>query len=96
MVAPRIMLAAPASGSGKTLITCGILKALTNRRLKTASFKCGPDYIDPLFHREALGVPACNLDTFFTGREMTRYLFCQTAKRLKVLWGIMMGLEETV
>ena len=91
MVAPRIMLAAPASGSGKTLITCGILKALTNRRLKTASFKCGPDYIDPLFHREALGVPACNLDTFFTGREMTRYLFCQTAKQadISIIEGVM-------
>ena len=51
MKAARILLAAGASGSGKTLITCGLLQALVNRGLKTASFKCGPDYIDPMFHR---------------------------------------------
>ena len=45
---PGILLSAPASGSGKTLITCGILQAFVNRGLKTASFKCGPDYIDPM------------------------------------------------
>lgn len=50
MKAARILLAAGASGSGKTLITCGLLQALVNRGLKTASFKCGPDYIDPMFH----------------------------------------------
>lgn len=44
---PRIMLAAGASGSGKTLLTCGLLQVLVNRRIKTVSFKCGPDYIDP-------------------------------------------------
>ena len=47
---PRILLAAGASGSGKTLITCGLLQALVNRKMKVASFKCGPDYIDPMFH----------------------------------------------
>lgn len=88
---PRIMLAAPASGSGKTMLTCGILMALKNRGLQTASFKCGPDYIDPLFHQQVLGIPARNLDTFFTGREMTRYLFGQTAVQaeISVLEGVM-------
>ena len=43
---PRILLAAGASGSGKTLITCGLLQALVNRKMKVASFKCGPDYIE--------------------------------------------------
>ena len=41
---PRILLAAGASGSGKTLITCGLLQALVNRKMKVASFKCGPEY----------------------------------------------------
>lgn len=88
---PRIMLAAPASGSGKTLLTCGILMALKNRGLHTASFKCGPDYIDPLFHREVIGIPARNLDTFFTAPEMTKYLFGRTAiqAEISVLEGVM-------
>ena len=62
---PRIMLAAPSSGSGKTLITCGILQALVNRGFRVASFKCGPDYIDPMFHSRVIGVKSGNLDTFF-------------------------------
>ncbi len=88
---PRLMLASPASGSGKTLITCGILKALQNRGLKAVSFKCGPDYIDPMFHREVIGIPSKNLDTFFTGREMTRYLFGRTATDadISILEGVM-------
>ena len=88
---PRIMLAAPASGSGKTLLTCGILMALKNRGLHTASFKCGPDYIDPLFHREVIGIPARNLDTFFTAPEMTRYLLGRTAvhTEISILEGVM-------
>ncbi|MEY8392413.1 cobyrinate a,c-diamide synthase [Lachnospiraceae bacterium 45-W7] len=81
---PRLMLAAPASGSGKTLITCGILQALKNRGIHAASFKCGPDYIDPLFHREILGIPSRNLDTFFTGRGMTRYLFGRAARDVDI------------
>ncbi len=63
---PRILLAAGASGSGKTLITCGLLQALVKRSLKTASFKCGPDYIDPMFHSRVIGTKSRNLDTFFT------------------------------
>ena len=62
---PRILLAAGASGSGKTLITCGLLQALVNRKMKVASFKCGPDYIDPMFHSRVIGTKSRNLDTFF-------------------------------
>ena len=65
MKIPRILLAAGASGSGKTLITCGLLQALVNRGLKVASFKCGPDYIDPMFHSRVIGTRSRNLDTFF-------------------------------
>lgn len=75
MTFPRIMIAAPKSGSGKTTITCGILQALKNRGLRPCSFKCGPDYIDPMFHRNVIGISAGNLDTFFTDRDVTRWIF---------------------
>ena len=55
---PRILLGAAASGSGKTLLTCGLLQALKNRNLQVASFKCGPDYIDPMFHSRVIGTKA--------------------------------------
>lgn len=76
---PGILLTAPASGSGKTLITCGILQAFVNRGLKTASFKCGPDYIDPMFHGKVIGTKSRNLDTFFTDENTTRYLYAKNA-----------------
>lgn len=79
MSTPRILLTAPASGSGKTLITCGILQALVNRGLRVASFKCGPDYIDPMFHGRVIGTKSRNLDTFFTDADTTRYLFEKNA-----------------
>lgn len=63
---PRLMIAAPGSGSGKTLITCGLLRLLQRKKMHPAAFKCGPDYIDPMFHRQVLGIPSRNLDTFFS------------------------------
>ena len=91
MKLPRVMLAAPASGSGKTLITCGLLQAIVNRGISAASFKCGPDYIDPMFHTKVIGTPSRNLDTFFVGRDMLRYLFARQAAKAKlsVLEGVM-------
>lgn len=68
MSTARFLLTAGASGSGKTLITCGILQALKNRGLQTASFKCGPDYIDPMFHTKVIGTKSRNLDTFLPRR----------------------------
>ena len=70
----RIMIAAPQSGSGKTLITCALLQALKNKGYRLQSFKCGPDYIDPMFHSRVIGTKSRNLDTFFTGSEITKYL----------------------
>lgn len=85
------MLAAPASGSGKTLITCGILQALVNRGYRVASFKCGPDYIDPMFHSRVIGTRSGNLDTFFTEWDTTRYLFGRVAEEyeISVVEGVM-------
>jgi cobyrinic acid a,c-diamide synthase len=60
------MIAAPKSGSGKTLITCALLQALKEDGFQLSSFKCGPDYIDPMFHRSVLGIPSGNLDSWFT------------------------------
>lgn len=74
MKLPRILLTAAASGSGKTLCTCGLLRVLKKRGLETVSFKCGPDYIDPMFHTKVIGTKSRNLDTFFTGRDVTRHL----------------------
>lgn len=71
---PRMMLAAPSSGSGKTTVACAILQAFKNRGLHGVSFKCGPDYIDPMFHRQALGIPSRNLDLFFADEKTVRYL----------------------
>lgn len=91
MKIPRILLAAGASGSGKTLITCGLLQALVSRGLKTASFKCGPDYIDPMFHSRVIGTRSRNLDTFFTSEDTTRGIFQKNASGcdISVMEGVM-------
>lgn len=87
----RVMLAAPASGSGKTLITCGILQALVDRGLQVSSFKCGPDYIDPMFHARVIGTRARNLDCFFCDDPTLRYIFGRTAAPadVSVIEGVM-------
>ena len=66
---PRVMFAAMRSGSGKTTVTCGVLAALKKQNIKVQAYKCGPDYIDPMFHRTVLGIDTGNLDTFFAGAD---------------------------
>lgn len=97
---PGIMLAAPASGSGKTSAACGLMAAFGSRGLKIRSCKCGPDYIDPMFHREVLGVDSENLDLFFSKPEELRESFRRhtTGADLTVVEGVMgyydgMGLD---
>lgn len=87
----RIMIAAPKSGSGKTTITCGLLQIFKENGEDISSCKCGPDYIDPMFHRQVLGIPARNLDTFFTGEDGTRKLFLKDRREneLVVMEGVM-------
>ena len=88
---PRLMIAAGASGSGKTMVTLGILQMLKKRGLKVLSCKCGPDYIDPMFHKKVLQTPSVNLDTFFTGYDMTRYLLADHGRDadIAVMEGVM-------
>ena len=67
MSAPRLLLCAPASGGGKTTVTCALLQALVNRGAGPVAFKCGPDYIDPMFHSEIIGAKSRNLDRLLPG-----------------------------
>ena len=84
MNSPRLLFAAPSSGSGKTTLVCGLLRALRNRGKAVRSFKCGPDFIDPLFHETVVGVPSGTLDLFFSGPDQLRRLFCRHAAGAEV------------
>lgn len=91
---PRICVSAGSSGSGKTTFTCGLLRALIRRNLVPAAFKCGPDYIDPMFHREVTGVHSAALDLFLCNKETVNRLLYENAcgdtpKDIAVLEGAM-------
>ena len=88
---PRIMIAAAGSGSGKTLLSCALMMLFSQEGKSVSAIKCGPDYIDPMFHRTVLGVPSRNLDTFFTGERLTKSLFARAAEGadLAVMEGVM-------
>ena len=79
MQARGLILAAPASGSGKTLLTAGLLRHLRRRGVRVAAAKAGPDFIDPTFHALASGAPCINLDPW--------------AMRPETLAGLVAGLE---
>ena len=88
---PRILIAAPGSGSGKTLLTCALLRLLGRRGIRAAAFKCGPDFIDPMFHKKVLGTPSRNLDLYLAGEEGVRRSFaagCEGAQ-IAVIEGVM-------
>ncbi len=87
--APRMLIAGTNSGCGKTTVVCAILQALRNRGYDTASFKCGPDYIDPMFHREVIGLSSMNIDLFFSDREQARSTFAAYSRELNVIEGVM-------
>lgn len=74
---PGILFAAASSGCGKTTITCGALRAWQRKGLKIKAWKCGPDYIDPMFHKQVLGIPGGNLDSFFLSKEALKAQYQQ-------------------
>ncbi len=85
----RIMIAGTHSGCGKTTVTCAILQMLVNRGEKVSAFKCGPDYIDPIFHSRIIGAESRNLDSRFCDKDTLNYLLHQSAAKLSVIEGVM-------
>ena len=80
---PRILIAAPSSGSGKTVISCGLMAAFCRQQKNVVSCKCGPDYIDPMFHREVLGIDSQNLDLFFLRERAADRDFLQSMPKCR-------------
>ena len=73
----KFMITAASSNSGKTAVTCGMLSLLKRKGLDPCAFKCGPDYIDPMFHRSVLGIQSSNLDVFLAGEDGMRDVFAR-------------------
>ena len=99
---PRLVLAGTNSGCGKTTVTCAVLQALVSRGLRVGAAKCGPDYIDPMFHSRVIGAKSSNLDSFFFDRDTMRYLLAHIGQDcdITVIEGVMgyydgLGLTST-
>ncbi|HIX07518.1 MAG TPA: cobyrinate a,c-diamide synthase [Candidatus Borkfalkia faecipullorum] len=84
----RLMISGTHSGCGKTTVFCALLQALKNRGRDVAAFKCGPDYIDPMFHARIVGAPSSNLDSFLSGEWMPA-LFAESAREISLAEGAM-------
>ena len=98
----RLVLAGTNSGCGKTTVTCAVLQALVTRGLRLGAAKCGPDYIDPMFHSRVIGAKSSNLDSFFFDRDTMRYLLAHNGQDcdVTVIEGVMgyydgLGLTST-
>ncbi|MCR5619941.1 MAG: cobyrinate a,c-diamide synthase [Lachnospiraceae bacterium] len=85
----RLMIAGMTSGSGKTTLTCAFLRCLQKKGLDLKSYKCGPDYIDPMFHKKAFGIESRNLDIFFMGEERLRASIAKARDSYAVIEGVM-------
>lgn len=88
---PRLIIAATQSGSGKTTITAGLLKALKNRGLNVQAYKVGADYIDTGWHELASGKPSHNLDSWLVGEDKLKKIFIETSHGadLSIIEGVM-------
>ncbi len=84
-----VIIAATGSGVGKTFFTCGLISALKKLHKNVGAFKCGPDYIDPMFHKKVLGTDSHNLDSFFCGEKTLREIYDRYANEINVIEGVM-------
>ncbi|WP_327427739.1 cobyrinate a,c-diamide synthase [Streptomyces sp. NBC_01236] len=91
MSVPRLVIAAPSSGSGKTTVATGLMAAFASRGLAVSPHKVGPDYIDPGYHALATGRVGRNLDAYLCGAELVAPLFAHGARGcdLAVVEGVM-------
>jgi cobyrinic acid a,c-diamide synthase len=81
----RFLVAATSSGCGKTTFTMGLLRALADQGRRVQPFKCGPDYIDTAFHRQAAGRESVNLDSFMMSRPHVQHIYNRHAREAEVL-----------
>lgn len=87
---PRVMIAAAGSGSGKTTLTLGLMKAFCGQGNVVQGFKCGPDYIDPMYHKRVTKRPSVNLDPIFHKSELNHLIaWYGKGSDLSILEGVM-------
>ena len=86
---PRVLISATGSGKGKTTVTTALLSLVKERNIDVHAAKCGPDYIDPMYHESVLGVPSINLDPYFCDNEMLRACFVNAAGDMNIIEGCM-------
>lgn len=87
--APRFVVGGTNSGCGKTTVSCALMQAYQNRGVDVSAYKCGPDYIDPMFHSRVIGARSRNLDAYLCPRERIPQLLCKNAGELSVIEGVM-------
>lgn len=90
-----IMFAATGSGNGKTTLVSGLMALLKDEGRDVHGFKCGPDYIDPMFHKSVLGVPSRNLDPFFCNDDLLRQVYIANSGEINIIEAAM-GLYDGI
>lgn len=84
-----VLIAGTGSNCGKTTTTIAVMAALKARGIGVSAFKCGPDYIDPMFHKQVMGLPSHNLDLFFMGEDALPAHFAKYVGEFNIVEGVM-------